>query len=139
MSKVLVVEDDSSTAELIKFTLVTKGIVVDVAGDGGEALKKVRINTPDLIILDIMLPTMDGYQVCAFIKHNVMWQDIPIIMLSAKVQREDISRGIEKGADDYVTKPFDPEKLLEKILFFLSKKGSKKEGYHNGRVVQEVK
>jgi two-component system alkaline phosphatase synthesis response regulator PhoP len=125
MSKVLVVEDDFSTAELIKFTLGTKDISVDIAGDGGEAIKKVRTNTPDVIVLDIMLPTMDGYQVCELIKHNVLWQSIPIIMLSAKVQREDISKGLEKGADEYMTKPFEPNKLMERILFFLSKKQKK--------------
>ena len=125
MSKVLVVEDDFSTAELIKFTLGTKDISVDIAGDGGEAIKKVRTNTPDVIVLDIMLPTMDGYQVCELIKHNVLWQGIPIIMLSAKVQREDISKGLEKGADEYMTKPFEPNKLMERILFFLSKKTKK--------------
>jgi len=125
MSKVLVVEDDFSTAELIKFTLGTKDISVDVAGDGGEAIKKVRTNTPDVIVLDIMLPTMDGYQVCELIKHNVLWQSIPIIMLSAKVQREDVSKGLEKGADEYMTKPFEPNKLMERVLFFLSKKTKK--------------
>ena len=125
MSKVLVVEDDFSTAELIKFTLGTKDISVDIAGDGGEAIKKVRTNTPDVIVLDIMLPTMDGYQVCELIKHNVLWQSIPIIMLSAKVQREDVSKGLEKGADEYMTKPFEPNKLMERILFFLSKKTKK--------------
>jgi two-component system alkaline phosphatase synthesis response regulator PhoP len=125
MSKVLVVEDDFSTAELIKFTLGTKDISVDIAGDGGEAIKKVRTNTPDVIVLDIMLPTMDGYQVCELIKHNVMWQCIPIIMLSAKVQREDISKGLDKGADEYMTKPFEPNKLMERVLFFLSKKPKK--------------
>jgi len=127
MSKVLVVEDDFSTAELIKFTLGTKDISVDIAGDGGEAIKKVRTNMPDVIVLDIMLPTMDGYQVCELIKHNVLWQGIPIIMLSAKVQREDISKGLEKGADEYMTKPFEPNKLMERILFFLSKKIKKGE------------
>jgi len=125
MSKVLVVEDDFSTAELIKFTLGTKDISVDIAGDGGEAIKKVRTNTPDVIVLDVMLPTMDGYQVCELIKHNVLWQSIPIIMLSAKVQREDISKGLEKGADEYMTKPFEPNKLMERVLFFLSKKTKK--------------
>jgi len=125
MSKVLVVEDDFSTAELIKFTLGTKDISVDIAGDGGEAIKKVRTNTPDVIVLDIMLPTMDGYQVCELIKHNVLWQSIPIIMLSAKVQREDVSKGLEKGADEYMTKPFEPNKLMERVLFFLSKKTKK--------------
>ncbi|MFH1710360.1 MAG: response regulator [bacterium] len=127
MSKVLVVEDDTSTAELIKFTLEAKGLNVDTAGDGGEAVKKVRTNTPDLIVLDIMLPTMDGYQVCEIIKHNIMWQNLPIIMLSAKIRREDISKGIEKGADEYMTKPFDPNKLMERVIFFLSKKEIKKE------------
>lgn len=127
MNKVLVVEDDTSTAELIKFTLETKSLTVDLAGDGGEAIKKVRINTPDLIVLDIMLPTMDGFQVCEIIKHNVMYQSIPIIMLSAKVRREDVSKGLEIGADEYITKPFDPAKLVERIMFFISRKQGKKE------------
>jgi DNA-binding response OmpR family regulator len=127
MSKVLVVEDDLSTAELIKFTLESKGLKVDLAGDGSEAVKKVRINTPDLIILDIMLPTMDGYQVCEIIKHNVLYQSLPIIMLSAKIRREDISKGLEKGADEYITKPFEPDHLIERVTFFLSKKQNVKE------------
>jgi len=122
MSKILVVEDDSSTAELLKYTLEQKGMAVDLAGDGGEAVKKVRVNTPDLIVLDIMLPTMDGYQVCEIIKHNIMYESIPIIMLSAKIRREDISMGIEKGAEEYITKPFDPKHLLERVMFYLSKK-----------------
>jgi len=127
MNKVLVVEDDASTVELIRFTLETKGLTVDLAGDGGEAVKKVRVNTPDIIVLDIMLPTMDGYQVCEIIKHNVLYESIPIIMLSAKIKREDISKGIEKGADEYLTKPFDPNNLLSRVMFFLSKKQIKKE------------
>ena len=121
MNKILVVEDDSATAELIKYTLETKGMTVDIAGDGGEAIKMVRTNTPDLIVLDIMLPTMDGYQVCEIIKHNVLYEHLPIIMLSAKVRKEDISMGIEKGADEYITKPFDPVYLLERVSFYLSK------------------
>ena len=122
MNKILVVEDDFATAELIKFTLQTKGLTVDIAGDGGEAVKKVRTNTPDLIILDIMLPTMDGFQVCEIIKHNIIYERIPIIMLSAKIRREDINTGLEKGAEEYLTKPFDPNRLLERVMFYLSKK-----------------
>lgn len=124
MSKVLVVEDDASTAELLKYTLETKGLTVDLAGDGGEAVKKVRVNTPDLIILDIMLPTMDGFQVCEIIKHNILYENLPIIMLSAKVRREDISKGLEKGADEYITKPFEPDRLMERVMYYLKKKES---------------
>jgi two-component system alkaline phosphatase synthesis response regulator PhoP len=122
MHKVLIVEDDFATAELVKFTLQMKDLAVDIAGDGGIAIKKVRTNTPDLIILDIMLPTMDGYQVCEIIKHNILYANIPIIMLSAKVRRDDISMGIDKGAEEYITKPFDPNHLLERVMFYLSKK-----------------
>lgn len=121
MKRVLVVEDDFGTAELIKFTLQMKDLVVDIAEDGGQALKKIRTNKPDLVILDIMLPTMDGFQVCEIIKHNVMYQYLPIIMLSAKVRREDINMGMEKGAEEYITKPFDPKHLLERVMFYLSK------------------
>lgn len=122
MSKVLVVEDDESTQELIRFTLENKGFTVDAVNDGSLAIKQIRTNTPDVIVLDIMLPSMDGYQVCQIIKHNVLYQSIPIIMLSAKIKREDISKGLEHGADDYMTKPFEPEKLVEKVRSFAAKK-----------------
>jgi len=124
MSKVLIVEDDASTAELIKFTLEGKGYDILLAGDGGEAVKKVRTDMPDLIILDIMLPTMDGFQVCQILKHNQAYQKIPIIILSAKIKKEDVDKGFETGADDYITKPFDPKHLMERIQLFISKSGN---------------
>ncbi|MFC1767667.1 response regulator transcription factor [Candidatus Margulisiibacteriota bacterium] len=121
MSKILIVEDDPSTAELIKFTVEAKGHNTLSAADGGEAVKKVRTDAPDLIVLDIMLPTMDGFQVCQILKHNKAYQSIPIIILSAKIKKEDIDKGLEKGADEYLTKPFDPKTLLLKIESFLAK------------------
>jgi two-component system, OmpR family, alkaline phosphatase synthesis response regulator PhoP len=126
MSKVLVVEDDESTQELIRYILESKGLIVDVANDGGVAIKKVRTSPPDVIVLDIMLPSMDGYQVCKIIKHNAIYKSIPIIMLSAKTGREDINKGMELGADDYMTKPFDNKKLVEKVLSFAASKPEQK-------------
>ena len=123
-SRILIVEDDEATVELIKFTLASKGFEAIVASDGAEAMRAVRKEKPDLIVLDIMLPTMDGFQVCMLLKHNVEYRDIPIIILSAKVRKEDISEGYEKGADEYITKPFEPSHLIERIKFFL-KKGEK--------------
>ena len=124
MAKILVVEDDPSTSELIKYTLETSGFSVAIAGDGGEAMKKVRVDLPDLIVLDVMLPTMDGFQVCQILKHNTAYQKIPIIMLSAKINKEDIKAGLAKGADEYLTKPFDPAHLTEKIKSFTEKTAS---------------
>jgi DNA-binding response OmpR family regulator len=127
MNKILVVEDDESTAELINFTLRSHGFDVALARDGGSAIKKVKSYGPDLIVLDIMLPIMDGFQVCEIIKHDALYRNIPIIMLSAKIRREDISKGLEMGADEYMTKPFEPSQLVEKVIYFLTKTTVKKE------------
>lgn len=120
LAKILIVEDDLPTVELLDFTLKEEGYEVIVAYDGAEALRKVEKEHPDLILLDIMLPTMDGFQVCQLIKHNVNFMYIPIIMVTAKIRREDRDLGFEKGADDYITKPFEPSLLIEKLKNYLS-------------------
>ncbi len=135
MSYILIVEDDESTAELIKFTLESKKFTVELAENGAIALKKVRTRAPDLIILDIMLPGMDGFQICEMIKHNILYQNLPVIILSAKIRREDIDKGMEKGADEYITKPFEPARLIERINFHISNKAKKGAQYE--RAVQK--
>ncbi len=92
------------------------------ASDGEEALNKVREERPDLIILDIMLPKMDGFKVCRLFKFDPQYKDIPVIMLTVRAQKEDKLMGMETGADEYITKPFDTEELLAKVKEHLEMK-----------------
>lgn len=111
---ILVVEDDPAVSDLIKLTLEDHYVIQQVY-DGGDALKAVEKEKPDLIVLDIMLPTLDGYQVCNEIKSNPGTKNITILMLTAKSLEEDAHAGLTLGADFYFTKPFDPIDLLENI------------------------
>lgn len=114
MSKhVLVVEDDASLARVLGDNLVYEGFVVEYASDGAEALQKARCAKPDLVLLDVMIPGLDGFEVCRSL--NTGRDRIPIIMLTARTQREDKVKGLELGADDYVTKPFALDELLARI------------------------
>ena len=126
MSKktVLLVDDDSDFVEQNRTVLEEGGYTVDVAFNGDECRKYVEDKEPDLIVLDVMLPSMDGFQVCQILKHNTLYKDIPIIMLSAKIKKEDINKGLQQGADDYMTKPFDPNQLTDRIKAFISRSSS---------------
>ena len=106
--KVLIIEDDASTVELVKLYLERDGYKVLSAQDGGEGLRLAREGGPDLIILDLMLPVMNGTEVCRTLRRE---SDVPIIMLTARVEEEDRLAGLDLGADDYVTKPFSPREL----------------------------
>lgn len=110
--KVLVVDDEKPISDIIKFNLDQEGFDVDVAFDGEEALKKVYQFQPDLIILDLMLPKLDGFQVCRKVRENF---NIPIIMLTAKEEEVDKVLGLELGADDYITKPFGMRELVARV------------------------
>ncbi len=110
--KILIVDDDSNIAELISLYLMKECYETRVAGDGEEALRLTGLWNPDLILLDLMLPGMDGYQVCREIRSK---KDVPIIMLSAKGEIFDKVLGLEMGADDYMEKPFDPKELIARI------------------------
>ena len=110
--KVLVVDDDVKTVELVKLYLNRDGYRVITSGDGNDALKLARENHPDLIVLDLMLPGMNGLEVCRILREE---SDIPIIMLTALTTAEDRLRGLELGADDYVTKPFSPRELAARV------------------------
>jgi DNA-binding response OmpR family regulator len=92
-----------------------EGYKVTTANDGVEGLEKARADRPDIVLLDIMMPRMDGLQVTKELKGNADTKDIPIILLSAKAQASDVQVGKEMGADDYLTKPFDPLELLERV------------------------
>lgn len=118
--KVLIVEDDPDIAASIRYSLeLNKGIECLQALDGKEALKKAREESPDLIILDVMLPKMDGFQVSRLLKFDEMYKHIPIIMLTARAQDSDQALGMETGADEYVTKPFSLDALLGLVMQYL--------------------
>lgn len=110
--KILVVDDEKSISDIIKFNLLKDGYDVEVAADGDEALKKVYLIQPDLILLDVMLPKLDGFQVCRKIRESF---NTPIIMLTAKEEEVDKVLGLELGADDYITKPFGMRELLARV------------------------
>lgn len=110
--KVLVVDDEKSISDILKFNLQKEGYEVNVAFDGEEAIHKVYQTEPDLILLDIMLPKMDGFQVCKKIRENF---NTPILMLTAKEEEVDKVLGLELGADDYITKPFSMRELLARV------------------------
>src|SRR3989339_1892317 len=113
--KVLIVDDEPDLVETIRFALETEALSVHVANDGEEGLKQARTESPDLIILDLMLPKMDGYKVCRLLKFDSRYANIPIIIFTAKAQGDDIKLGEEVGANAYLLKPFEPKVLLDKI------------------------
>lgn len=113
--KILLVDDEAALVELIKIRLEANGYTVITANDGQEALDTARQEVPDLIILDLMLPKLDGYKVCRMLKFDEKYKHIPIIMLSARAQEADKKMGETVGADGYVTKPFEPQVLLGKV------------------------
>ena len=114
--RVLVVDDDEKTVELVKLYLNRDGYKVDTAHNGLDALELARKNHPDLIVLDLMLPGMDGLEVCRTIRQE---SDVPIIMLTARSTDQDKLTGLEVGADDYVTKPFSPRELAARVRVVL--------------------
>lgn len=114
-SKILVVDDEQDVTELLEFNLRAAGYEVVSAEDGPTALKKARENQPDLIILDVMLPEMEGTDVCKELRRDPSTARIPIIMLTAKAGEIDRVLGLELGADDYVTKPFSPRELVLRV------------------------
>ena len=123
---ILVVEDDKNISDLIYMYLVKEGFDVRIAGDGGKALEEFRKKEPDLILLDIMLPVMDGWAVCAKIRET---SKVPIIMLTAKSEVFDRIQGLEMGADDYIVKPFEMKEVLARIHAVLRRTaGGEEEG-----------
>jgi len=114
-SKILVVDDEAHILELVRFNLEKDGYRVVTAQDGLEALKLAREERPDLIVLDVMLPGVDGFEVCRMIQRDNETGEIPIIMLTARSEEIDKILGLEIGADDYMTKPFSPRELLARV------------------------
>ena len=121
MPKVLVVDDEPDAVELIDFNLKASGYEVVTAADGNEALKKARSSLPDLIVLDLMLPEVDGLEVCKILRRDTATAAIPIIMVTAKAGEIDRVLGLELGADDYITKPFSPRELVLRVKNLLKR------------------
>jgi two-component system phosphate regulon response regulator PhoB len=119
--KILVVEDEPEAVELVEFNLKQAGFVVISATDGAAALKKARSESPALVILDLMLPEMDGLDVCKSLRRDVATAKIPIIMLTAKAAELDRVLGLELGADDYITKPFSTRELILRVKKLLNR------------------
>jgi DNA-binding response OmpR family regulator len=119
--KILVVDDEADLVETIRFPLEMEGFNVLISYNGEDALNQARKENPDLILLDLMLPKLDGYKVCRLLKFDERYKDIPILMLTAKTQEKDKIMGMETGADEYITKPFDIDELMKKVKAYLSK------------------
>jgi two-component system phosphate regulon response regulator PhoB len=119
--KILIVDDEQDAAELVAFNLNQSGFQVVTAADGAEALDKVHKHQPDLIVLDVMMPELDGLEVCKLLRRDSATAGIPILMLTAKATEVDRILGLELGADDYVTKPFSPRELVLRVRKLLAR------------------
>ncbi|MDQ1444457.1 MAG: hypothetical protein QOI20_921 [Acidimicrobiaceae bacterium] len=119
---VLVVDDDPVIQKLLQVNFEMEGYTVLTAGDGLEGVERARADNPDIIICDIMMPRMDGLEVTKTLKGDPATASIPILLLSAKAQQADVAAGQATGADDYVTKPFDPLDLLQRVASLLERK-----------------
>jgi DNA-binding response OmpR family regulator len=119
--KILVVDDEVDLVKTIQFALEAEGYKVLVSYNGEDALNQSRKENPDLILLDLMLPKLDGYKVCRLLKFDEQYKHIPILMLTAKTQQKDRLLGMETGANEYITKPFDMDELMEKVKSYLNK------------------
>ena len=128
--KILVVDDEPEAVELVEFNLKQAGFDVAIAADGVEALKKARGLMPSLIVLDLMLPEVDGLEVCKMLRRDSATAKVPVIMLTAKAAEIDRILGLELGADDYITKPFSPRELVLRVKRILQR-GQNSEQEHD--------
>jgi two-component system alkaline phosphatase synthesis response regulator PhoP len=120
--KILVIEDDPATLRLVDYSLRHKGYQVLTASNGLEGIRKARSEKPDLIILDVMLPGMDGFEICHRLRSEPDTAQLLILMFSAKAQEVDRGTGLKVGADDYLTKPVDPRELVNRVESLLTRK-----------------
>lgn len=120
--KILVVDDSPFIVEIIETILKDSGFEVIIADDGEKALQKAKAESPEVIVLDLMLPKMNGYEVCKILKEDEKYQQIPIIMLTARVNDEDEAKGKQAGADVYMGKPFELDDLVVKVKELLERK-----------------
>jgi len=136
--RILVVDDEEDILELVKYNLAKEGFLVDCVTTGEEAVNRVKEEVPDLIVLDLMLPGLDGLDVCKQLKGNPRTGSVPIIMLTAKGEDADIVTGLELGADDYVTKPFSPRVLVARMRAVLRRKQPEAQSHDDVVAVHNV-
>src|SRR5262245_22110073 len=118
----LIAEDDDQMAEVLRFILEREGYAVRVAPDGRTAQQAIDTGpAPTIVILDVMLPYIDGYELLAHMRASASWRSVPVVIVSARTQEQDIVRGLEAGADDYVSKPFKPDELRARIRRLVKK------------------
>ena len=120
--KILVIEDDPATSRLVDYSLRHEGYEVIIAFNGLEGIKKAINEAPDLVILDVMLPGMDGFEVCHRLRAVPATVNLPILMFSAKAQEIDKNTGLKVGADDYLSKPADPAEIINRVRILLARK-----------------
>ncbi len=120
-AKLLIVDDESELVEMLSLRLEANDYQVISASDGQDGLDKARSELPDLIILDVMLPKIDGYKVCRMLKFDEKYKQIPVILFTARTQASDIKLGGDVEEDAYITKPFEPDILLDKVAQLLKK------------------
>lgn len=137
MAKILAVDDERHIARLVQVNLERQGHQVTVAYDGEEALQKVAQERPDLIVCDVMMPRKDGFQVLTELKADPATADIPVIMLTAKAQDADVFRGWSSGVDCYLTKPFQPQELINFVQRVLDSSGGGSD-YGDGQTVYKI-
>ena len=123
MAKILVAEDERDIRELIAFTLRFAGFEVELAVNGADAVEKALASKPDLILMDVRMPRMTGYEACATLKRTPEVRDIPVVFLSAKGQESEINTGLEVGAVEYILKPFAPDQLITRVKQILAEHG----------------
>ena len=121
---VLVADDDEDILQLVSFRLERAGYNVITASDGQQAIAAAREHRPDLAVLDVMMPGMNGYDVTRALRADAVTAEIPVILLTARVQEADVSRGFEAGADDYLRKPFSPQELRSRVQAILARRSS---------------
>jgi CheY-like chemotaxis protein len=121
MAKILVADDDRDVRELSIFTLRFAGHEVLGASNGEEAINQAKVNNPDLILMDVRMPKMNGYDACKVLKSDPNTSSIPVVFLSARAQESEVQAGLNVGAVDYILKPISPDQLTEKVKFHLQK------------------
>ncbi|MBL9085303.1 MAG: response regulator [Planctomycetales bacterium] len=124
--RILVVDDEEDLLELIKYNLSKEGYRTSGVGTGEEAIRRARSDLPDLVVLDLLLPNVDGLEVCRVLKNDARTKHIPVVMLTAKGEEADMVTGLEMGADDYLAKPFSPRVLIARIKAVLRRRQSQK-------------
>ena len=119
---ILVVEDDENIQQLVGYNLAKAGFHVLYADNGEQALSLIKRERPELIVLDLMLPGLSGFEICKLVRKDPKTKSVPIVMLTAKSEENDIAAGLDLGADDYITKPFSPKILVSRIKAALRRK-----------------